>query len=144
MNITKLKNELEADEGRRYAPYPDQYGYWTIGIGHKMSKSEKDKIKRVNDAWIELTLEADVQGAIMGCHRVFGAAFLDYSDNRQRAFANMVFQMGEAKVRKFERMVKYALQNDWHGVAHECLDSKYAKVDTPKRAQRIATMLREG
>ena len=67
---------------------------------------------------------------------------------RRRAIANMMFQMGrDALMHPIDGFVetrKYIHAGDWEGAAKECLDSRWAKVDTPARAKRVSQALRTG
>ena len=66
------------------------------------------------------------------------------TDARKRALANMCFQLGADGLSKFKRMIAAIFDENWEQAAIEALDSKWAKQDTPRRAQKVATMLRLG
>ena len=56
----------------------------------------------------------------------------------------MCFQMGAAGLQGFERMIDAIFKDDWVQAHNEALDSKWARSDSPARAQRVAKMLLEG
>jgi lysozyme len=144
MNILKLERELIADEGWRSKPYKCSKGFPTIGVGHKLLPHEMH-LKEVSTDWIWGTLRADVMLAIRGCEMIFGRSrFQRMAEPRQRALANMVFQMGAHGVAGFDRMIQSIFQDDWLQASIHALDSKWAKKDTPVRARRVAEMLRTG
>jgi len=148
MDRYKLERELIRDEGWRSKPYKCTRGHWTIGVGHKMHPGEL--VGRIRDIeWdsekIFKTLEQDIHIAVRGCEMIFGRSrFESFSDTRQRALANMCFQMGAAGLEGFERMIQAIFNEDWTQARIEALDSKWARSDSPARAQRVAKMLLEG
>lgn len=148
MDRYKLERELIRDEGWRSKPYKCTAGHWTIGVGHKMHPGEL--VGRIRDIeWdsekVFATLEQDINLAVRGCEHIFvPSRFESFSDNRQRALVNMVFQMGASGVMKFRRMVNAIYAGDWVRAHAEALDSKWARSDSPNRAKRVAQMLLEG
>lgn len=147
MDRYRLERELVRDEGWRSKPYKCTAGHWTIGVGHKMHPGELVGVIR-NIEWsstqIFEALEQDIQIAIRGCEMIFGRGkFERMTDVRQRALANMVFQMGTHGVMGFKRMVAAIFKDDWLQASIEALDSKWA-AQTPIRARRVAEMLRTG
>lgn len=58
------------------------------------------------------------------------------------ALANMSYQLGSAGVMRFRRMVRAVKVGDYAEAAKEALDSKWAKKDTPRRAKRVAALIR--
>ena len=44
----------------------------------------------------------------------------------------------------FKRMIEAIMRDDWPTAKVEALDSKWAKADSPARAQRVANGLLEG
>lgn len=148
MDRYKLERELIRDEGWRSKPYKCTAGHWTIGVGHKMHPGEL--VGRIRDIeWssekIFQTLEQDIQIAVRGCEMIFGRSrFGSFSDTRQRALANMCFQMGADGLQGFKRMIHAIFQDDWVQAHNEALDSKWARSDSPARARRVAKMILEG
>ena len=148
MDRYKLERELIRDEGWRSKPYKCTKGHWTIGVGHKMHPGEL--VGRIRDIeWssekVFATLAQDIQIAVRGCEMIFGRSrFESFSDVRQRALVNMCFQMGTFGLQGFERMIDAIFKGDWTQARNEALDSKWARSDSPERAQRVARMLLEG
>lgn len=143
MNIELLERELIRDEGWRSKPYLCTSGKITIGVGHRMLSHELH-LKEVSTDWIWATLRQDAMLAIRGCEMIFGRSkFQSFSEIRQRALANMCFQLGTDGLSKFQRMIQAIFKDDWAQAQIEALDSKWAK-QTPTRARRVAEMLRTG
>ena len=142
MNKDQAKVEIKSDEGLRLLPYKDTEENWTIGYGHLMTAYEVRTIEKVTKEQADFIFGVDFHNAIIDCKRLF-PSMETYSDARQRALVNMMFQIGETKLRKFKRMRVAIAVEDWGKAADECLDSIYAR-KFQNRAGRIARMLREG
>ena len=145
MDLYRLERDLIRDEGFKVKPYRCTSGHWTIGVGHKMLPLEIESVKELTSDEIFALLANDVRLAIAGCYQIFGRnRFERMDDCRQRALANMCFQLGIAGLAKFERMIAAIFNEDWQNASKEALDSKWAKHDSPARAKRVADMLRTG
>lgn len=140
--IDRLERDMIRDEGWRTKPYRCTEGHLTIGVGHKLLPHEMD-IQEASTEWIWSTLRQDAIMAIRGCEMIFGKMWDSFGQVRQRALANMVFQMGMYRVLGFKRMIDAIMRGDWVEASKEALDSKYAR-QTPVRARRVAQMLRTG
>ena len=142
MNKEQAKIEIKSDEGLRLRKYKDSEGNWTIGYGHLMTPYEVRTIEEITKEQADFIFGVDFHNAIIDCKRTF-SSFYTYSDARQRALVNMMFQLGETRLRKFKDMLAAISMYDWETAASECLDSKYAR-QCPNRAGRVAKMLRDG
>lgn len=152
MNIELFERELIRDEGWSSKVYkctgsdlhkPDPGEAWTIGVGHKLLPHEMH-LKEVDSDWIWATLRQDAMLAIRGCEMIFGRGrFERMAEVRQRALANMCFQLGATRLSKFKRMIRAIFEDDWQQAYIEALDSKWA-AQTPVRARRVAEMIRTG
>ena len=56
----------------------------------------------------------------------------------------LIYQLGSSGVLGFQQMLQAILDDDWDEVAKEGLDSKWAKKDSPERAQRMMEIMRRG
>ena len=143
MNFTCMEEELLRDEGLRLRPYTCSAGHLTIGVGHKVTGRENigDTIS------LEVAgslLTRDIATALAAATRIFGRErFEAFSEARQRAVVNMVFNLGEDRFRGFKRMIAAIHAGEWSEAATHCLDSKYAQ-QVGERARRVARQLREG
>ena len=135
MNMDLLRRDLERDEGRRATVYKDSLGVATIGIGHNCYKPLSARA-------IDLIFEDDVLDAIADLDRNLDW-WREMSEPRQRALANMSFQMGYSRLKGFAKMLAALEAGDFEAAAHEAANSHWA-FQTPERAKRLIQMIREG
>ena len=131
-----LRKHLIDEEGWKDRIYPDSKGIFTIGVGRNLEG------KGLSDDEIEYLFSNDMRDAETDVRRVL-PQFDDFSANRQIALISVMFA-GIRTFMEFKRMIAAINRMDWNTAADELLDSKYAKVDVPNRAKRLAKMLREG
>ena len=67
----------------------------------------------------------------------------DLDEVRQRALADLAFNMGLPSLHGFVKMLDGLQRRDYHAAADELLDSKYAK-QVGARSERVALMIRTG
>lgn len=60
----------------------------------------------------------------------------------QLGLMNMCYQLGASGTANFKKMIAAIVKGDWFGAYEEALDSKWAREDSPKRAQEVAMMFR--
>ena len=140
MNEVQAKAEIKSDEGLRLKKYQDQFGNWTIGFGHLMIPYEIRTMDSITNEQAEEIFNTDFHNALNSSLHLF-KNFDSFTDPRQRAIVNMMFQLGEYKLSKFVNMLAAIREDNWSKAALHCLDSKYAK-QCPERAKRVAKMLR--
>ena len=145
MNIEKLREELERDEGCVYNVYLDHLGYPTFGIGHLVLDSDPEHGLEVGDAVSEdrviEVFEQDVQSVLSDCNRLY-EDFDDLPEEAQRVIANMMFNMGLTRLSKFKGMKRGVDTRDWHQAADEMVDSRWYRQVT-NRADRLVERIRE-
>lgn len=140
MDIQLLKDEITAEEGFVPHAYPDSKDLLTIGIGRMVDKSQGGGISREE---AEYLLENDISQSMAELDRNY-PWWRTLPERPARALVNMCFQLGLPRLSGFKKMLAALEAYDWPEAAREALDSKWAKVDTPERAQRMAAMIREG
>lgn len=139
MNIEQLKKDLVRDEDEVLHAYADSMGYITIGVGHLIDARKGGSIpQHISRQLLELDIDQKV-GELK--NRIHNWNELD--DVRQRALANMAFQLGVSGLMGFRNMLRAIYNNDWGRAHDEALNSRWAK-QTPNRARRIAMMLLTG
>lgn len=155
MNRDRLTEKLKNYEGLSLVPYPDHLGYCTIGYGRMIdarkgggiSPIEADHMGGVSFPLTmreaEYLLDNDIDQAQNESMRAW-PWFLDLDDTRQEVFLCMVFQMGLEGVSGFTNTIAAAARHDWPGVGREMLDSKWARTDTPIRAEEMAKVMIAG
>ena len=139
MNVTTLMKELMLDEGYKQEIYADPLGHLTFGVGHLVTKNDEEHGKEagtpVTKERIEECLQQDIK-------IVFNELDLNepwwrsLDSNRQRVVANMCFNLGYPRLKKFKKFI-YAMQiSQWEKAAEEMMDSKWA-TQVGERAVRL-------
>ena len=145
MDIQKLREELEYDEGCKYEIYNDHLGYPTFGIGHLVIDSDPEHGEGVGTLVSEdrvlSAFEADVMGVLSDCERLY-SDFGSLPEDAQRIIANMMFNMGYTRLSKFKGMKSGVNARDWNAAANEMVDSRWYKQVT-NRAKRLVKRMRE-
>lgn len=133
------------DEGLRTHPYNDRTGApvklssgtITIGVGHNLESNGLP-----HDVIFQL-LDRDIHAAINSLYRIFdGSEFVQWSDARRHALVNMVFNLGELKLRQFEGMISAIRRHDWAIAAAEAEKSRWY-VQVGARARRVVRLIRD-
>lgn len=136
MDTNKLKNDLIVDEGLKLFPYKCTAGKITIGVGRNIqdigiTKAEAMFMLDTDIDRVELELDCNIDW------------WRNVSEYRQRALANMCFNMGIKRLLGFKNMLLAMKQGDFNKAADEALNSNWAK-QVGDRAKRIADMIRKG
>ena len=145
----------EKFRAHRYKDPPgNDFEQYAIGWGHLLGPHDRRLTMDVDTA--NRYLKHDVLKAVDGLRRVFRKhdlhgdcnpehLMLDWDqDNlspRQCAFISMAYQLGEHGLEGFHDMWRAIRVTDWNLAAAAALDSKWAKHDTPSRAQEEAKMI---
>ncbi len=144
MNMEKLREELEADEGVKYEIYNDHLGYPTFGIGHLVIESDPEHGQEIGTAISESRVveafESDVVGVVSDCESLYDD-FEDLPEEAQRIIANMMFNMGRTRLSKFKGMKRGVDARDWEAAADEMVDSNWYRQVT-NRADRLVVRMR--
>ena len=144
MNMEKLQEELENDEGVKYEVYNDHLGYPTFGIGHLIldsdSRTWKDTGTAVSEDRVKEAFEADVVGVLSDCELLY-SDFGRLPEDAQRIIANMMFNMGRPSLSKFKGMKRGVDAQDWNAAADEMVDSTWYRQVT-NRADRLVERMR--
>lgn len=152
LEMSEIINRLVFHEGLRLMPYRCKVGMLTIGVGRCIDTNPftAEEKKAVGDWKHGITRETayyllrnDIARVLKECQK--NIPFFDkLDDERQYALIDMTFQLGIYGVKAFRRMLRALGVGNYKEAARQCLDSKYAKIDTPKRAKRIAKLIDEG
>lgn len=134
MNHETLHADLIRDEGIRLKPYTDSVGKLTIGIGRNLDD------RGISLLEAKQLLENDIAAVVEELDNRLGW-WKGLSEPRQRALANMAFNMGVPRLLGFEKMLRALEAGDGEKAALEALDSRWAR-QVGDRAQRIAELLR--
>jgi lysozyme len=137
MTISTVAELIEQHEGRKNLAYQDSRGFWTVGVGHNL------QAKPLSDAAVDLIRDEDIQDAMVACVAIFGDVWASLAAPRQAALVDMAFQLGEAGLRKFERLIAAIQLGQWDTAAAEALSSDWA-TETSERAKCDAQMILSG
>lgn len=134
-----IELELIKDEGLSLIPYLDSKNNWTIGVGHKL----KSECGPITLEYAGKLLAEDIKIAREAAMRIV-PSFNELCEERQFVLISMAFQLGPTGLKGFKKML-LAIENKAYVVAsQEMLDSKWHRQDTPKRAERLAKIMKTG
>ena len=144
MDLEKLREELEIDEGCKYEIYLDHLGYPTFGIGHLVVEHDAEYGWEVGTSIdtvrVHETFEQDIKTVLSDCNRLY-EDFEDLPEEAQRVIANMMFNMGYTRLSKFIGMKSGVDARDWNAAADEMVDSRWYRQVT-NRADRLVERMR--
>jgi lysozyme len=135
-------NIIAFEEGYRAKPYKDSLGYPTFGYGIKLTN------KNVNIDNFECSIPEPVAKLWLEDHASKEKArlckfawFINQSKDVQDVLISMSYQLGIHGLLRFKKMIGALSINDMKTAATEALDSKWARSDSPKRANRHARVI---
>ena len=144
MNIDKLREEIEYDEGSVNKIYLDHLGLPTFGIGHLVTEWDEEYGWEVGtDVSEDRCIEAfnrDIKTVLSDCNKLY-SDFDELPEEVQLIIANMMFNMGRPRLSKFKGMKRGVDAKDWNAAADEMVDSKWYRQVT-KRADRLVERMR--
>ena len=130
-----VKMFIKNNEGYRNRVYQDTKGIPTGGWGHAFIEGSRIPMQ----ASIEL-FEFDFIEAVTRFHQLD----LSVYGVRKMVLIDMIYNMGIGGVLTFEKMLAALSDGDYAEAARQILDSKYARLDCPARAERNAKIMRTG
>ena len=136
-----VRDLIKQHEGRRLHIYIDTEGNKTIGYGHELSYEYPDKGFTISQEQAESWLTTDIETATAGCKKLY-PSFEAFTQNRQDALIDFVFNVGFGTAAKFIQMRAAILLGDWSRAADSMEQSLWYK-QTPNRHDLIS-MVREG
>lgn len=157
--VVDVFDMLRFDEGLKLTVYPDTEGYWTVGIGHLLTKL-KDKAEAIRildnlvgrktngvitEAEARKIFESDVKKAIQQIHSstILSPIYDKVSPNRKIAIINMVFQMGLKGAESFKNSLTLVSNSYYTQASINLRKSKWYR-QTPNRAERVIQVLKTG
>jgi lysozyme len=143
-NLQKLIAELRRDEGVRYSVYKDTKGIDTVGVGHNLQAKPMPAGWKcpLNDVQINSLLDDDLEDVFHDLDRNL-PWWTDLNDVRQRALANMCFNLGITRLLGFKNALVFMRQGKYSQAADGMLASTWAG-QVKDRAGRLADMMRKG
>jgi lysozyme len=144
MNLEKLREEIEIDEGCKYEVYLDHLGLPTFGIGHLVIDGDEEFGKpvgtKISEDRVSECFSKDVEIVIGDCEELY-PDFYDLPEDVQLIIANMMFNMGRPRLSKFKGMKAGVDSRDWQQAADEMVDSVWYR-QVPNRAERLVQRMR--
>ena len=144
MDLGKLREQLEIDEGVKYEVYKDHLGYATFGIGHLITANDPENGwsvgTDVGEYRVQEAFEDDVQGVISDCEKLY-VQWEHLPEEAKQVIANMMFNMGRTRLSKFKGMKRGVDARDWNAAAAEMVDSSWYRQVT-NRADRLVMRMR--
>ena len=144
MDLIKLREQLEIDEGVKYEIYKDHLGYPTFGIGHLVTDTDAefgcDVGTSVSEQRVEEAFKKDVQIVIKDCEILY-PDFNELPEEVQQIIANMMFNLGRPRLTKFKGMKRGVDEKNWNAAADEMVDSRWYR-QVGKRAERLVERMR--
>ena len=144
MNIEKLREQLEIDEGVKYEIYNDHLGYATFGVGHLVIESDPeygmDIGTPISESRVVEAFEQDCENVLRDCNILY-EDFDSLPEEAQQVIANMMFNMGRPRLSKFKGMKRGVDSRDWNAAADEMVDSAWYRQVT-NRADRLVERIR--
>jgi len=145
-----LREMLKRHEGLRLKPYRDTRGYLTIGYGWNLDANplpaDYASCLRVTGAiteeMAERLLNISIDMATRQCQATF-QRFGDFSERRQAALIDWMFNLGIGTVLTFKKALAAILDGDWDRAADEMQDSLWFS-QVGDRGPEIVGMVREG
>ena len=144
MNLERLREQLEIDEGVKYEVYKDHLGYDTFGIGHLITVHDPENGwsvgTEIEEHRVQEAFYLDVQNVLSDCEKLY-VQFEHLPEEAQQVIANMMFNMGLPRLSKFKGMKRGVDARDWNAAADEMIDSNWYKQVT-NRADRLVERMR--
>ena len=135
IDMNAMRDEIEADEGRRHIVYTCSAGKQTIGVGHNIEDNP------LPDEVVDLLLTMDIDSTIAECERF--AWFNTLDDVRKRVIVNMVFNMGLSTLLKFKLMIGAIEIGDHDEASTQMMLSNWYR-QVGARAERLCQMMENG
>lgn len=144
MNLLRLVQTLEDDEGFSNRPYKDHLGTWTIGIGatNILGVPVTAKTPPITKEMAKHLLHSHIFQAMLDALKFFPDLFM-IDARRAEVIVMAAYQLGYGRLSKFVRLKAALSHRDWLLASESLLNSLWAK-QTPGRVQRHARVLREG
>jgi len=150
VNHDLLREMIRRHEGLSLKPYRCPAGKQTIGYGWNMDahKLPGDVASCLNyngaitKTQAERLLNISIDMAERQTRDIF-TAFGCFTENRQAALVDFVFNVGVGTALKFKKMLAAITAGDWGKAADEAYDSEWRK-QVGDRAEEIIGMLRVG
>lgn len=157
--VADIFGMLQVDEGLKLSVYRDTEGYWTVGIGHLLSKKPSIAVAKsvldsqigrktngiITEAEARKLFQGDVDKAIqqIKLNSTLSPLYISYDATRRLALINMVFQLGVDGAAGFKNSLTLVQDGAYNQALINLRKSRWYK-QTPNRAERISQVLATG
>ena len=144
MDIDRLRQEIESDEGNVGEIYLDHLKLPTLGIGHLIKKTDPEyglpvgtpvSRKRINTYFNE-----DIQGTIEDCEKLY-KDFYKLPEEAKLILCNMMYNLGYTRLSKFSKLKAAINKGDWEEASKQMHQSKW-RTQVPNRAGRLINRMK--
>tara|TARA_R110000823_G_scaffold120763_1_gene245586 strand:+ start:116 stop:592 length:477 start_codon:yes stop_codon:yes gene_type:complete len=144
IDIEKLREEIEADEGNVPEIYLDHLKLPTFGIGHLVKNTDREygmpvgtlvSRKRINSCF-----DDDIQGTIEDCEKLY-KDFYKLPEEVMLILCNMMYNLGYTRLSKFSKLKKAVNENNWEEASQQMYQSKW-RTQVPNRAERLINRMK--
>ncbi len=145
-----LREMVKLHEGLRLFPYKCTGNRWTIGYGwnieaHPLPEHIAAELRahsRITEEMAEELLTISLEAALLNAEAIF-PGFPDFSEDRQDALTDFVFNVGTGTAMKFKRLRQAIAERNWPWAADELEQSKWFR-QVGGRGRKIVEMVRHG
>ena len=148
--LEDLKKLLIKHEGYKKEPYRCSANKLSVGVGHNVDanglpediQAYLDENGFITDEMIDLLLETDISIAAADCRELYPNFDL-FSDNRQMALIDFLFNVGRSTASSFKNTNRAINEERWSDAADNFTKSLWYK-QVKNRAVTIVSMIRKG
>ena len=130
-----LIDDIKKHEGFSPVVYQCTAGYDTIGYGKRV------KYLQITEEQAEEWLVEELQNLKYVLADKYDW-FLPAPQEVQDIVMNMNYQLGVSAFSKFKKTIKYIKVKDYKSASTEMLQSKWGRVDTPRRAKELSDRMK--
>ena len=142
----RLKEEIIADEGTVLKVYRDHLGYFTVGIGHLITPKDEEWGVSVGTPITQTRADEllfyDLNRVLKECEDNFHQNWQLWPEEVKLIIANMAFNLGITKLKKFQLMFTAINAEDYKTASKEGLNSTWAD-QVYNRSRRLMDRLRD-
>ena len=144
MDIEKLREELELDEGCKYVTYKCSEDRLTLGIGHLVLPDDPEYNQPIGSPVstdrVAECFDKDV-GTVIAESKKLYPQFDSLPEEVKLIICNMLFNLGLPTLSKFKDLKSAIDEQSWSLAADAMLDSRWAR-QVPNRARRLVDRMR--
>ena len=139
MSNDKLIEMLKIHEGVETHAYKCSASKITIGVGRNIDPEGGIGLQEDE---IDYLLQNDIDRIITELDFEYDW-FSDLNEARQDAMVDISFNLGQTRLRKFQKALTAMSKSDWDTAADEFMDSKWSK-QVGNRAKELTGIIRSG